>query len=144
MKDKILIDTNLWIYLYALNPEGKRNRIEELVQQNFAKIMLSTQILGEFYHVVTRKRLLTQEYAKDIIIEMVATFPVSEIGTANVLEALKIQEIFHYSYWDSLIIATAVLTECDTLYSEDMQHSQYVQGKTRIVNPFLEAPDVSK
>jgi predicted nucleic acid-binding protein len=138
MNDKILIDTNLWIYLYALNPQAKRNRIEELVQQNFANIIVSTQILGELYHVVTRKGLLTHESARDIVIEMVATFPVSEIATANVLEALKIQEIFHYSYWDSLVVATAVLTDCDTLYSEDMQHGQSVGGKTRIINPFLE------
>jgi predicted nucleic acid-binding protein len=53
MKDKILIDTNLWIYLYALNPQAKHDRIEDLVQQNFAKIIVSTQILGELYHVVT-------------------------------------------------------------------------------------------
>jgi predicted nucleic acid-binding protein len=139
MKDKILIDTNLWNHLFALNPQAKHDRIEDLVQQNFAKIIVSTQILGELYHVVTRKRLLTHESAKDIIVEMVATFPVSEIGTANVLEALKLQEIFHYSYWDSLIIATAVLTDCDTLYSEDMQHGQSVQGKTRIINPFKKA-----
>ena len=59
MNDKILIETNLWIYLYALNPQAKRNRIEELVQQNFANIIVSTQILGELYHVVTRKGLLT-------------------------------------------------------------------------------------
>ncbi|MGB6063684.1 MAG: PIN domain-containing protein [Desulfomonilaceae bacterium] len=142
MKDRILIDTNLWIYLYALDPQAKRNRIEELVQQNFAKIIVSTQILGEFYHVVTRKGLLTRESANDIIIEMVATFPVSEIGTANVLKALKIQEIFHYSYWDSLVMATAILTDCDILYSEDMQHGQSVQGRTRIINPFLEVPEI--
>jgi len=136
MKDKILVDTNLWIYLYGSNPEAKRRRVEQLIQQNFERVILSTQILGELYHVVTRKGFQTQESARDIVVEMVATFPVSEIGTANVLEALRIHEIYNYSYWDRLVIATAVLTDCATLYSEDMQHNQSVDGKTRIINPF--------
>jgi predicted nucleic acid-binding protein len=136
MKDKILVDTNLWIYLYGSNPEAKRRRVEQLIQQNFERVILSTQILGELYHVVTRKGFQTQESARDIVVEMVATFPVSEIATANVLEALRIHEIYNYSYWDSLVIATAVLTDCATLYSEDMQHNQSVDGKTRIINPF--------
>ena len=57
MTDKILIDTNLWIYLYASNPQVKRRRIQELIQQNFEKVILSPQILGELYHVVTSKDL---------------------------------------------------------------------------------------
>jgi predicted nucleic acid-binding protein len=136
MKDKILIDTNLWIYLYASNPEGKRRTIEEVIQQNFEKVILSPQILGELYHVVTRKGFQTQKSAKHIVLEMVATFPVSEIGSADVLEAIRVHEMFNYSYWDSLLIATALLNDCESLYSEDMQHKQSIEGKIRIINPF--------
>jgi predicted nucleic acid-binding protein len=137
MTDKILIDTNLWIYLYASNPQAKRRRVQELIQQNFEKVILSPQILGELYHVVTRKIFQPRESAKQIILEMITTFPVLESGTADVLEAIKIHETYNYSYWDSLVIATALLNGCETVYSEDMQHNQSIEGKTRIINPFL-------
>ena len=38
--------------------------------------------------------------------------------------------------YDSLIIAAALEAGCDTLYSEDMQHGQVIEG-IRIENPFL-------
>lgn len=139
MTGRILIDTNLWIYLYSSNPATKRNRVEEVVEQDFERIILTTQILGELYHVMTRKGFQTKEVAKEMIVEMMATFPVSEIGTANVLEAIKIHERYGYSYWDSLVVASAVLNDCETLYSEDMQHKQSFDGKTIIINPFCEA-----
>lgn len=42
-----------------------------------------------------------------------------------------------FSYWDSLIVAAALDAGCDTLYSEDMQHGQLVEGRLRLVNPFV-------
>ena len=42
-----------------------------------------------------------------------------------------------FSYWDSLIVAAALDAGCDTLYSEDMQHGQVVEGRLRLVNPFV-------
>lgn len=139
MRDRILIDTNLWVYLYASNPKAKRCRVEEVIRKNFGKVVLSTQILGELYHVMTRKGFHTEASAREIIVRMVDTFPVLEIGTANFIEAINIHEMYGYTYWDSLVIATAVLGDCQTLYSEDMQHNQSVQERTLIINPFLES-----
>jgi predicted nucleic acid-binding protein len=50
--------------------------------------------------------------------------------------ALKIKKDVGYSFYDSLIVAAAVQTGCNILYSEDMQHGQLVAG-LRIVNPFI-------
>jgi predicted nucleic acid-binding protein len=41
-----------------------------------------------------------------------------------------------YSYWDSLIIATALQANATKLYTEDLQHGQRI-GKLTIINPFL-------
>ena len=43
---------------------------------------------------------------------------------------------YHYSYYDSLILASAVESRCTVLYSEDMQHGQVIEKKLKIVNPF--------
>jgi predicted nucleic acid-binding protein len=137
MSDNILIDTNIWVYLYALNPQEKCERAQQLVDGNFQNILVSTQILGELYHVLTRKGLQDLGSAKEIVVETVGAFSVSEIGVEHVLEAVSLHQHYGYSYWDSLVIATALLNDCRSLYSEDMQHGQVIEDKVQIINPFI-------
>ena len=85
---------------------------------------------------MTKKNFCAKEEAKDIIVEITTAFSVIEIDTANVLKALDINNKTGYSYWDSLVFATALLNDCRFLYSEDMQHNQIIENKTRIINPF--------
>ena len=118
------------------SPETKHFKVKQLVETNFDNIIFSTQIIGELYHVLTKKNFCAKEEAKDIIVEITTAFPVIEIDTANVLKALDINNKTGYSYWDSLVFATALLNDCRFLYSEDMQHNQIIENKTRIINPF--------
>ena len=137
MSDNIFIDTNLWVYLYSKEPQIKYVKVQEIIANNFDSIIISTQVLGELFHVLNRKRLVQSDEAQQIILELVSNFSIDEIDTLKVLQALDINAKYGYSYWDSLIIATALLTDCITIYSEDMQHQQLIEQKIRIVNPFL-------
>lgn len=136
MKDKVMVDTNVWVYLYAKNPEDKYLKAKKLVSDRFDSIMVSAQILGELYKVLTQKKLTTQDEAKQIIVEISTNFPVWAIDTVTVLNALEINSNYGYSYWDSLVLSAALLNDCTILYSEDMQHEQLIAEKTRIINPF--------
>jgi predicted nucleic acid-binding protein len=51
--------------------------------------------------------------------------------------ALDIRERYGFSWYDNLIVAVALEAGCDTLYSEDMQNNQEINGRLRIVNPFV-------
>jgi predicted nucleic acid-binding protein len=68
---------------------------------------------------------------------MTNTFPILEIDTPKVLQALEINARYGYSYWDSLIIAAALQNNCSILYSEDMQHNHLIEDKLRIINPLI-------
>lgn len=136
MTDKVMFDTNLWVYLYAQNVPEKQATVKALLADNFDSVVLSTQILGELYHVLTRKKLATTAVAGDIIRKMATTFLVWEIDTPKVMMALDIQAQYGYSYWDSLIIATTMLHNCHILYSEDMQDRQVIEDVVQIINPF--------
>jgi predicted nucleic acid-binding protein len=136
MTDKVLFDTNIWVYLYAQNLPDKSVKVRELVNNNFTSIIISTQILGEFYNVLTKKKLKSQDETKQIIQEMVTNFTIVEIDVLKVMAALEINSKYGYTYWDSLVVATALQHNCDILYSEDMQANQLIENKTRIVNPF--------
>lgn len=139
MTAKVMLDTNLWVYLYAQNAPEKQAKMQTIVSENFEDIVVSTQILGELYHVLTRKKLADTAVAKEIVLEMITTFPVMEIDTVKVILALDLHTRYGYSYWDSLVIATASLTDCDVIYSEDMQHGQVIEKKLKIINPLAEA-----
>jgi predicted nucleic acid-binding protein len=49
---------------------------------------------------------------------------------------MDIMKKFNYSYWDCLILASALENNCTILYTEDMQDGQTVEGKLKILNPF--------
>ncbi|MCC5667705.1 PIN domain-containing protein [Nostoc sp. CHAB 5784] len=137
MSNNIFIDTNLWIYLYAKNPPEKYYKVAEIIKNNSSLLLVSTQVLGELFHVLTRKKFTSRTHAITIISDIINTFPVQAINTTEVIQALEINTKYNYSYWDSLIIATALLGKCSIIYSEDMQHNQLIDNKVRILNPFV-------
>jgi predicted nucleic acid-binding protein len=137
MSNNIFLDTNLWIYLYAKNPPEKYQKVAEIIKINSSLLLISTQFLGELFHVLTRKKFTSKTDAITIISDLINTFPVQAINTTEVIQALEINTKYNYSYWDSLIIATALLGKCSIIYSEDMQHNQLIDNKIRILNPFV-------
>jgi predicted nucleic acid-binding protein len=53
------------------------------------------------------------------------------------LESSGIRKRYQLSFWDSLIVASAVQAGCTTLYTEDMSHGMIVEKKLHILNPFI-------
>jgi len=56
-----------------------------------------------------------------------------------IAEAWVVQDLFHLSWWDSLIVSAAKILQCTFLLSEDFQHSQDFQG-IRAIDPFRMRP----
>jgi predicted nucleic acid-binding protein len=112
--------SSIWIYLYAKEPNEKFIKIRDLIADPSKMIISSTQVLGEIFNVLVRKKLVNLDEAKEIITEMTTNLPVVEIDTSKVLKALEIHTRYKYSYWDSLILATALITNCSQVYSEDL------------------------
>lgn len=54
----------------------------------------------------------------------------------TIAQALVLAQKYRYSYYDSLILATAFSAGCATLATEDMQHGQIIEGALTIRNPF--------
>ena len=136
MSDKVFIDTNIWIYLYSQDSD-KKNKAETLISNEFDNIILSTQILNEIYNVLSKKIKINHPQIKEIIMETIANFEVSDIGALDVVKAMDIKDKYNFSYWDSLIIVSALENGCTILYSEDMQNQQMIENVLRIENPFI-------
>jgi predicted nucleic acid-binding protein len=60
------------------------------------------------------------------------------LSIETVKYAWQIREKYQYSYYDCMVIASALESNCKILYSEDLQHNQLINKKLRIINPFIE------
>lgn len=137
MKDKCFIDSNLLVYTCDQREDEKRLYIVNFLEKlrEIKAPVISTQSLGEFFNVVTKKFLFTKEYAASVCQNFRESYPVYEITTENVFHAMEISRKTQYSYWDSLILAVASDIGCSTVYSEDLTSGQTVDG-VKVVNPF--------
>ena len=93
-------------------------------------------MLSETANVASKRLALPVSEVRKLIVTLEAMCRVEIISLTTIHTALDIQERYGFSWYDSLIVATALEAGCDTLYSEDMQNSQVIEGRLRIVNPF--------
>ncbi len=134
MIDRVFIDTNILVYL-SVNNDAKTETTTKLIY-NLPNAVISTQVLGEFSNVAYRNKVLSLEKLVEYIDIFTSSFELFKISASTIIYAIKIKEKYSFSFWDSLIIASAIETDCSILYSEDMQHLQRIDDKLTIINPF--------
>ena len=136
---KIFIDSNIPVYLFDQDAPQKQRMARHLIDihGSSGEIILSTQVLQEFYVSVTRKlgTPLKPEMALEATRKL-ATLPTIQIDTEMVLAAIALAHADKLSFWDALIIESALKGDADKLLSEDLQHGRVIHGM-RIENPFL-------
>ena len=98
---------------------------------------MSVQVLSEFCDVLSRKLGLSWK-AIDERLEVIATFfgPAIPLTAETHKSAVGISLRHKFRIYDSLILAAAAEGRCASVYTEDMQHGQVIEG-IRIENPFL-------
>ncbi|WP_018881467.1 MULTISPECIES: PIN domain-containing protein [unclassified Thioalkalivibrio] len=139
MSDKVFVDTNVLLYAYDLDAGDRNRRAVQAIRQlwDTGGAVISIQVLQEFYVNVTRKIAdpLPPAEARRLI-EAYRAWQVECPDTEAVLRASEIQERNRLSFWDAMIVATALQGGATTLLSEDLNHSQVIEG-IRVENPFL-------
>lgn len=136
---KTFFDTNVLVYAFDINEPEKGAIAKRLIQDFGSKgnLVLSTQVLQEFYVTVTKakKQMLTKKKAEDIVNDF-AEFPLVQVDKAIVSKAMKRHQSNAFSFWDSLIVEAALQSDCSTLLSEDMQNGLIIDSLI-ISNPFV-------
>ncbi|MFA6065685.1 MAG: PIN domain-containing protein [Candidatus Babeliaceae bacterium] len=136
MSDKIFLDTNTLIYAYSVDEPLKKLAIEQIIENNY-DIILSTQVINEFVNVMSKKRKIPLSEIVITVDELVANFFIVQVTMQTIQQALMLSQKYHYSYFDSLIISSALEHGCSILYTEDMHHQQLIENKLFIKNPFM-------
>jgi predicted nucleic acid-binding protein len=140
MSDKVFIDTNIFVYAKLITDKDKT---KHLLARSFLEslqngVVVSTQVLSEFASVLIKHRILDNDI--QVAISAIAeNSVVSPVSLNTLKEAWKIKTRYQFSYWDSLIVASALENQCTTLFTEDLQHNQVIEEKLCIKNPFQES-----
>ena len=130
----VFFDTN--ILVYAQQTGGKAERARALVSGGGK---LSVQVLNEFTAVSRRKQRRSWREIEEAIDDVLAVVDPPLVLTHELHTAARLLAEDHVvSFYDALIVASAIEAGCNTLYSEDMQHGRSIGGLA-IVNPFLES-----
>ncbi|MEA3357416.1 MAG: PIN domain-containing protein [Patescibacteria group bacterium] len=134
-KERCFIDTNIWLYSFIETQDREKTSIAMSIIQK-KEIILSTQIINEVCVNLIRKMQFPEEDIQRLIQSFCEKYSILEINKEILLKAseLRIRHIF--SFWDSLVVASALYSDTDILYSEDMQHGFTLENKIKIVNPF--------
>ena len=127
------LDTNIIIYSLGKNLEKRKQSIELISSHPF----ISVQVLNETANTLIRKFSMPINDIKAIIKRLTIECRVKPLTEKVHFAAFSIKERYQFSFYDSLIIASALESGCDILYSEDMQHRQVIDGQIQIINPFL-------
>lgn len=133
------IDSNVFVYLFDEHDRRKRQIAQSLIHASLANgsAQISFQVIQETLNVITRKLAVpvTHEHARQFLDQML--LPLWKINPSRALyqRGLDIQARYQFSFFDSLVVSAALEVGCKTLYSEDLQHGQQIDGLT-IENPF--------
>lgn len=132
------VDTNILIYAHDLSAGQKHSRAKILIQDLWQSTegCLSIQVLQEFYVNITQKvaHPLPLESAAQIIADL-SVWQIHSPSPEDVLTAIRLQSRYRISFWDAMIIASAIQLGCQTLWSEDLNIGQ-VYDQVTVLSPF--------
>lgn len=135
MNDKSFFDTNVILYSYSDIPEPKNDIAKSLISNSLG--IISTQVLQKMCNILIKKFKFDEISISKTLSEMNENFIVKINNPDTITRALKIHFKYQFSYYDSLIIASALQKECSTLYSEGLHHNQKIEKTLTIINPFI-------
>ena len=135
MGDRAFVDTNVLVYLVDRTTPDKQ-AVAERIWAPSRELVLSTQVLNEFYSVTTTKgtRFLEPEAAEQFLLRFCA-LEVVPADAALVLAAVHRSRTDSLSLWDALLVEAALAAGCTRLLTEDMQHGRSFDGLV-VENPF--------
>jgi predicted nucleic acid-binding protein len=133
MSGRAFFDTN--VLVYAIGQDDVRTPIaESLLAQGG---VLSVQVLNELASVARRKLGMSWEEVKEALAALRSLCePPIPITVETHEKALLLATRYRFHLYDAVIVAAAIEAECETLYSEDFQSGQVVEGRLTIRNPF--------
>jgi predicted nucleic acid-binding protein len=131
-------DTDVLVYLFDASAPRRKALAQELMMQAVREglALLSTQVLQEFFVAVTRKLSapLAHEQAERAVRDL-AKLPTVKVDAEMILSAITTMRRWRLSFWDALIVQSALQGGATVVYTEELRHGQVIETLS-VVNPF--------
>ena len=136
MSDKVFLDTNVLVYLYSGDDTDKQQAMCRTLDNYYC--VTSVQVLNGISNVWYKKLGWDGQQIKNHLdnIEEVCN-EIYVINRSTINQALEVKDRYGYTYYDSLILASALENGCHSVMTEDMNHGQNINGMLTVTNPFL-------
>lgn len=128
---KQFFDTNIIVYL--TEEEEKASKCEALVESGG---VISVQVLNETVNVLRTKNRITYDEISEFLAVIKLVCHVVPITLETHEKAMSLVEKYRLSWFDSLIVASALEAHCDECWSEDMHDGLVVESSLTIKHPF--------
>lgn len=134
MSGRSFVDTNVFIYAVDESEPVKSSIARDVLSAEESTLVISSQVIGEFFVVATGKLGIDSEFASSRVDELLRlpTVPIDGELTRSAIATSQANQI---SYWDALIVAAAAAASCEVLLTEDLSDGSIISG-VRIENPF--------
>ena len=137
---RCFVDTNIWLYAFIESGNDQKRIAARAIVQD-CDVVISTQVINETCVNLLKKTPLREIEIRQLLAAFYEKYTVVQVERVTLVMASELREKYSLSFWDSVIIASALRTNCSILYTEDMQDGLIVEGKLTIVNPFKARDD---
>ncbi len=136
---EVFLDSNIWLYNISKeseNLDNKRKRTIAISLTQNENLVTNFQVINEVCVNAIRKLAFNEEQIRNLITSFYTSCFVIEQNRNLLIEASQLRTQYKFSFWDSLIVASALQSNVNILYSEDMQDKLRVNNQLEIINPF--------
>lgn len=124
------------VLLYLLSSESKKaDRVETLLVDSG---VISVQVLNEFTAVAIRKLRMRLPEVREILETVRNICRTEPLIVEDHDRAGEVATRYRFSFYDSVIVASALRAGCKILYTEDLQHGQIIEQQLKVINPFAD------
>lgn len=128
------IDTNVWLYAFLDGDLHKKEGAQALI--NGSQPVISAQVINEVCVNLIKRANFPETQIGELIETFYRKYNVIETQKELLRSASQLRQEYKLFYWDSMIIAAALVSGVKQLYSEDMQDGLFIRESLKIINPF--------
>jgi predicted nucleic acid-binding protein len=130
------IDTNIWLYAFNDSQDKQKTQQAKRIIRQTPRIGISTQIINEVSYNLLRKFGADEADIGKLVRTFYRKYVIIDFNRDLVLHASTLRSAYKLSFWDSLIVSTALASGARKLYSEDMHDGLLINNQLTITNPF--------
>ena len=133
------VDSNIWLYAFITGQDPVKHHQAKQLLAAIGTIVVSSQVVNEVCATMIRKEKRPETDIRDFIDDFYTLYTVIDVDQSQIVTASWLRERYGLSFWDGIIVASALRSRVPILYSEDMQDGLVIEQQLQIINPFRQA-----